>query len=136
MTTGSAGGHDLNGNGLIPGLPVPSDALIDPSSHKLIGMPPLSGFDPYQPMKNSSIIRHFMTIVTPHEIAFGIGHGLVFDPKGSGNRHLCQRGARQILPMACFAIALVVLVIILMAVVIPAGIVDVVKAMGATGCTW
>ena len=74
-----------------------------------------------------------MTIVTPDQIAFGIGHGLIFDPKGSGSRHLCQRGARQILSMACLATALVVLVIILMAIVIPAGIVDVVETMGAIG---
>ena len=88
----------------------------------------------YQPMSNPLIIRHFMTSVTPDEIALGIGHGLIFDPKGSGNRHLCQRGARQILSMACLAIAFVVLVKILMATVIPAGIVDVVETMGAIGC--
>jgi len=56
-----------------------------------------------------------MTIVTPDQIAFGIGHGLIFDSEGSGNRYLCQRGARQILPVACLAIDLVVLVIILIA---------------------
>ena len=67
-----------------------------------------------------------MTPVAADEIAFYIGYGLIFDAKGSGDRHLCQRGSRQILSMACLATALVVLVKILMAVVIPAGIVDVV----------
>ena len=74
-----------------------------------------------------------MTPVAADEIAFGIGYGSIFNPEGSGDRHLCQRGARQILSMACLATALVVLVVILMAIVIPAGIVDVVETMRAIG---
>ncbi len=52
----------------------------------------------HQPTNNPSFIRHFMTIVTPDEIAFRLGHGLIFDPKGSSanSKDLCKGGASQI----------------------------------------
>ena len=77
-----------------------------------------------------------MAPVAAHPIALDVGYGRIFHPEASCGRHLGQRRTCQIQTMAGLAAVLVCFVGILVAVVIPAGIIHDVQAMGAPGGRW
>ena len=76
-----------------------------------------------------------MAVVTTHKISLGIIYSFILNPKTSGSWHLGQWSSSQILSMAGLAVVLVVFKKILMAFIVPTGIIDVVQTMRAIGCT-
>ena len=74
-----------------------------------------------------------MTIIASHQIALVIIDCLIFNPEAAGCGHFRQRGSGQIGAVAGLAAGLVVLIKVFVTIIIPAGVGDVVQAVGAAG---
>lgn len=72
-----------------------------------------------------------VTVVTPNQITFVITDRLILDPEAAGRGYFCQRGSGQSGTVAGLAAVLVVLIEVSVPMIVPAGVSDVVQAVGA-----